>query len=62
MLLLFAAIGPEVGYPFNVGKHQWYANMRDYYESWVQDRVQGHEQVITLGMKEDVARCPLAAR
>ena len=39
MLLLFAAIGPEVGYPFNVGKHQWYANMRDYYESWVHVRI-----------------------
>ena len=45
-----AAVGPEVGYVFNVGKHQWYANLRGYYEFWAQNRVQGYDLFMTLSM------------
>jgi hypothetical protein len=45
-----AAIGPEVGYDFNVGSHQWYANLRGYYEFWAQNRTQGFALFLTLSM------------
>jgi hypothetical protein len=45
-----AAIGPELGYLFNVGDHQWYANLRGYYEFWAQNRVQGFDLFLTLNM------------
>jgi hypothetical protein len=45
-----AAIGPELGYVFNVGDRQWYANLRGYYEFWAQNRVQGFELFLTLNM------------
>jgi hypothetical protein len=45
-----AAVGPEVGYAFTVGKHQWYANLRGYYEFWAQNRVQGYDLLFTLNM------------
>ena len=36
-----AAIGPEVGYAFNIGKKQAYANIRGYWEFWAKNRLEG---------------------
>ncbi|MGA8279796.1 MAG: transporter [Desulfobacterales bacterium] len=37
-----AAIGPQVGYMFNVGDQQWSANVRGYYEFWAKNRPEGY--------------------
>jgi hypothetical protein len=39
-----------VGYAFGVGDHQWYANLRSYYEFWAQNRVRGFSLFLTLNM------------
>jgi len=36
-----AAVGPEIGYQFSVGKQQWQASLRAYCEFWAQNRYMG---------------------
>jgi len=43
-------IGPEIGWTFNVGRQQWSANLRGYYEYWSEHRVRGATGFFTLGV------------
>lgn len=43
-----AAIGPEVGYAFAIGKKQAYANVRGYREFWAKNRIEGYAVFGTL--------------
>ncbi|WP_210483455.1 SphA family protein [Microvirga antarctica] len=45
-----AALGPQVGYSFTVGKKSWYANLRLYREFWAHNRVRGTAAFLTLNM------------
>ena len=45
-----AAIGPELGYFFTVAHHQWYANVRAYYEFWTENRLGGFAVFATLNI------------
>lgn len=45
-----AAVGPQVGYVFNVGKKQAYINLRAYKEFWAQNRVQGYASIATIAI------------
>ncbi len=45
-----AAIGPQVGYLFNIGKKQAYINLRTYKEFWAQNRVQGYATIATISI------------
>ena len=45
-----AAIGPQIGYLFNIGKKQAYINLRAYKEFWAQNRVQGYATVATISI------------
>ncbi len=45
-----AAVGPEVGYVFNMSGQQAYANLRGYYEYWAENRVQGYALFATLSI------------
>lgn len=45
-----AAIGPQIGYTFNVRGQQWYANLRGYYEFWAEDRYEGCALFATLNI------------
>jgi hypothetical protein len=43
-------IGPEIGWTFNVGRQQWSANLRGYYEYWSEHRVRGATGFFTLSV------------
>ena len=45
-----AAIGPQVGYLFNIGKKQAYINLRAYKEFWAQNRVEGYAMISTISI------------
>jgi hypothetical protein len=45
-----AAIGPEVGYQFTVGRQEWSANLRGYREFWTENRLQGYALFATLSI------------
>ncbi|MBU3550329.1 transporter [Polynucleobacter sp. MWH-Berg-3C6] len=44
------AIGPQVGYLFNIGKKQAYINLRAYKEFWAQNRVEGYAMISTISI------------
>lgn len=44
------ALGPQVGYLFNIGKKQAYINVRAYKEFWAQNRVQGYATIATISI------------
>lgn len=43
-----AAVGPEVGYAFTIGGLPAYANLRGYWESWAQNRLEGYAVYATV--------------
>ena len=45
-----AAIGPQIGYLFNIGKNQAYINLRAYKEFWAQNRVEGYATIATISI------------
>ena len=45
-----AAVGPQIGYLFNLGKNQAYINLRTYKEFWAQNRVQGYATIATISI------------
>lgn len=45
-----AAAGPEVGYVFNVGNKQAYANLRAYWEFWAEHRTEGYAIFATVSL------------
>lgn len=45
-----AAIGPQIGYLFNIGKKQAYINFRAYKEFWAQNRVEGYAMISTISI------------
>jgi len=45
-----AAVGPEIGYQFEVGRQQWYANLRAYWEFWARNRYEGNAIFATLNI------------
>lgn len=45
-----AAIGPQIGYLFNIGKKQAYVNLRAYKEFWAQNRVEGYATIATISI------------
>ena len=45
-----AAVGPQVGYVFNIGAKQAYINLRAYKEFWAQNRVQGYATIATISI------------
>jgi len=45
-----AAIGPQIGYLFNIGKNQAYINVRAYKEFWAQNRVEGYATIATISI------------
>ena len=45
-----AAVGPQVGYLFNIGKKQAYINLRAYKEFWAQNRVEGYAMISTISI------------
>jgi hypothetical protein len=45
-----SGVGPEIGWNFNVGRQQWSANLRGYYEYWSQNRVRGTTGFFTLSI------------
>jgi hypothetical protein len=45
-----AAIGPQIGYLFNIGKKQAYVNLRAYKEFWAQNRVEGYAMISTISI------------
>ena len=45
-----AAIGPQIGYLFNIGKKQAYINLRAYKEYWAQNRVEGYATIATISI------------
>jgi hypothetical protein len=45
-----AALGPELGYQFQVGGQQWYANVRAYWEFWAKNRYEGTAVFATLNI------------
>jgi hypothetical protein len=45
-----AAIGPQIGYLFNIGKKQAYINLRAYKEFWAQNRVEGYAVISTISI------------
>jgi hypothetical protein len=45
-----AAVGPQVGYTFEVGGQQWYANLRGYWEFWAENRYEGYAVFATLNI------------
>jgi hypothetical protein len=44
------AIGPQIGYLFNIGKKQAYINLRAYKEFWAQNRVEGYAMISTISI------------
>lgn len=45
-----AAIGPQIGYVFNIGTNQAYINLRTYKEFWAKNRVEGYTTVATISI------------
>ena len=45
-----AAIGPQIGYLFNIGTKQAYINVRAYKEFWAQNRVEGYATIATISI------------
>jgi hypothetical protein len=45
-----AAVGPQVGYLFEIGGMRAYANVRGYWEFWAQNRVEGYALFGTLSI------------
>ena len=45
-----AAVGPEVGYVFNVGKKPAYANLRGYWEFSAENRIEGYSIFATVAI------------
>jgi hypothetical protein len=45
-----AAIGPQIGYVFNIGANQAYINLRTYKEFWAKNRVEGHATIATISI------------
>ena len=45
-----AAVGPQVGYLFNIGTKQAYINVRAYKEFWAQNRVEGYATIATISI------------
>lgn len=45
-----SAIGPQIGYVFNVGKNQAYINLRTYKEFWAKNRVEGYATIATISL------------
>ena len=45
-----AAVGPQIGYLFNIGKKQAYINLRAYKELWAQNRVEGYAMISTISI------------
>lgn len=45
-----AAIGPQIGYLFNINKKQAYINVRAYKEFWAQNRVEGYAGIATISI------------
>ena len=45
-----AAIGPQIGYLFKIGKKQAYINLRAYKEFWAQNRVEGYAMISTISI------------
>lgn len=45
-----AAIGPQIGYLFNIGKNPAYINLRAYKEYWAQNRVEGYATIATISI------------
>lgn len=45
-----AAVGPQIGYLFNIGKKQAYINLRAYKEFWAQNRVEGYAMISTISI------------
>ena len=45
-----AAIGPQIGYLFNIGTKQAYINLRAYKEYWAQNRVEGYATIATISI------------
>lgn len=45
-----AAIGPQIGYVFNIGKNQAYINLRTYKEFWAKNRVEGNATIATISI------------
>jgi len=45
-----AAIGPQLGYVFNIGKKQVYINVSTYKEFWAKNRVEGYATIGTINI------------
>ena len=45
-----SGVGPEFGWNFNVGRQQWSANLRGYYEYWSHNRARGVTGFFTLNI------------
>jgi hypothetical protein len=45
-----SAIGPQIGYLFNINKKPAYINVRAYKEFWAQNRVEGHAVFATINI------------
>lgn len=45
-----AAVGPQIGYLFNINKKQAYINVRAYKEFWAQNRVEGYAAIATISI------------
>ncbi len=48
-----AAIGPELGYQFAVGRQQWQASVRGYGEFWARNRFEGYALFATVSATLD---------
>jgi hypothetical protein len=45
-----AGIGPQAGWFFKVGEHDWYANLKGYYEFAARNRPEGWNVWVTLAI------------
>lgn len=45
-----AAVGPQIGYVFNIEKRQAYINIRAYKEFWAQNRPEGYAAIATISI------------
>ena len=45
-----AGIGPQAGWFFKVGEHDWYANLKGYYEFAAKNRAEGWNVWVTLAI------------
>lgn len=44
------AVGPQIGYVFNIGAKQAYINLRAYKEYWAKNRVEGYATIATISL------------